>query len=175
MKLHISLAVLPLAASLALLLAPMDAAQAAPRDIQVLKSYVGEWKGRGTFAQGDAEETVVCRLNIADTAPTKVTFNGRCALAGTPPLAVRGTLAFIEASNRYEAVMSSNTSFSGDAIGRRRGDRIDFDLRERDPDTDSDLSIAVGFTLKNKRVFVDFKVTETSTGKSSTAVIPFDK
>lgn len=152
-----------------------SAAMAAPRDIEVLKSYVGDWRGRGTLDRGSDAETIVCKLGILDTAPTKVTFDGNCKLAGVPPLSIKGTLAFVTDKNRFEAVMSTNTSFSGVAIGRRRGSTIDFDLKDRDPQTGKDIGVAVGFAFKTDGVYVDLKLTEIETGRSSKVSIPFKK
>jgi hypothetical protein len=63
---------------------PVYAAQA---DIDLLKNYVGEWRGRGIaqFSDTGKDETIVCRMTITDSEPTKVTFNGRCTIAGRTP------------------------------------------------------------------------------------------
>jgi hypothetical protein len=92
---------------------------AAPADVALLKSYIGEWRGRGVVI-GASEESVVCRLSLTEGNQDKVNYNGRCALAGTN-LSVAGTIAYIDASRRYEAAMTSNATFTGIAVGQKRG------------------------------------------------------
>ena len=38
-------------------------AVAAPADVALLQSYIGDWRGRGTLV-GANSETVVCRLSL---------------------------------------------------------------------------------------------------------------
>ena len=90
-------------------------ASAAPADVALLKSYLGNWSGRGVF-QAETPETVVCKLSLTEGNSDKVNYSGRCAVAGTN-LSIKGTMAYIEASRRYEAVMTSNAKFSGTAVG----------------------------------------------------------
>ncbi|RYE56269.1 MAG: hypothetical protein EOP20_09125, partial [Hyphomicrobiales bacterium] len=78
---------------------------AGPNEVALLKSYIGEWRGRGTLV-GAATETVVCRLSLSQGNQDKINYNGRCTLAGTN-LSVAGTMAYVEASKRYEAAMTS--------------------------------------------------------------------
>ncbi len=52
-------------------------AVAGPADVELLKSYIGEWRGRGTLV-GAATETVVCRLSLSQGNQDKVNYNGRC-------------------------------------------------------------------------------------------------
>ena len=156
-----------------LALAPA-AVYAGQRDIDLLGSYVGDWRGRGTLTTAADPETVVCKLSITPAETAKVNYNGRCTLAGGS-LAIAGTMAYIGDKNRFEAVMSSNTTFTGIAVGHRRGGAIDFTLREKDPDTGADLKIEVGFDLRDGVIQVDFSITQVSTGKTSKAEIPFKK
>ena len=151
--------------------APALAAQA---DIDLLKSYVGGWKGRGTTTSGGNTETVVCKLDITDAERAKVNYNGRCTLAGGN-LSIAGTMAYVEDRKRFEAVMTSNTSFSGVAIGRRRGNGIDFQLKERDTETGRDYAIDTGLLLKSGNIEVEFSVTEVASGKKIVATVPFKK
>lgn len=166
-----SLAVVAIVASTASISAP---ALAAPADIELLKSYIGAWKGRGTTTNSGNTETVVCKLDITNAEPTKVNYNGRCTLAGGN-LSIKGTLAFVEDKRRFEAVMSSNTAFSGVAVGTRRGSGIDFRLRDQNADTGAEIVINAGMTLKSGNIEVDFSVTDTSTGNKIFAKVPFEQ
>ena len=80
---------------------------AGPAEVALLQTYIGEWRGRGTLT-GANVETVVCRLSLKQGNQDKVNYSGRCSLAGTQ-LTVAGTMAYIAASKRYEAVICSPT------------------------------------------------------------------
>src|SRR5690606_32501067 len=105
---------------------------AGPAELTLLQSYIGDWRGRGQLI-GAETETVVCRLSIKPGNSGKVNYSGRCAMAGTN-LSVNGTLAYIDAARRFEAAMTKNATFSGVAVGQKRGDGIVFNLREREKD-----------------------------------------
>lgn len=148
-------------------------AYAAQDDIDLLKSYVGEWRGRGVaqFSDTGEDETVVCRMTINDAEPTKVTFDGRCTIAGRT-LAVAGTVAYVEAANRYEAIMSSLASFQGVAIGQRRGGNIAFNLIDRNAES-GEHRIDADLSLQGDSIHMDFKIANVNTGWSTVAQIPF--
>lgn len=147
---------------------------AAPADVALLKSYIGEWRGRGTLV-GANSETVVCRLSLSEGNQDKVNYNGRCTLAGSQ-LSVAGTMAYVEASKRYEAAMSSNATFSGLAVGQKRGDNLVFNLRERDKDEEGkDLNISAQINLSPNAITVVFDVVYIESGDSIRAEVPFSK
>lgn len=149
---------------------------AAPADVALLKSYIGSWKGRGTLV-GAESESVVCRLSLSEGNSEKVNYSGRCSLAGTA-LAVNGTLAFNDAARRYEAAMSSNVTFSGLAVGKKSGDSIVFNLKERNKDeAGNDLTVTAAIVLKGsgKSIGVDFQVVFNATGQMLKASVPFTK
>jgi hypothetical protein len=149
-------------------------ARAAPADVALLKSYIGDWRGRGVLI-GAQEETVVCRLSLTPGNQDKVNYNGRCTLAGTQ-LAVAGTMAYIEASRRFEAAMSSNATFTGIAVGQKRGNNLIFNLRERDQDEEGkDLNISAQITLSADAINVIFEVVYVESGDSLRAEVPFNK
>jgi hypothetical protein len=105
----------------------------------------------------------------------KVNYSGRCSMAGTQ-VSVNGTIAFNDASKRYEAAMTTNVNFSGVAIGRRSGQSIIFDLKEKNKDEEgNDLDIASSMVLKDQKISVNFKVVFVATGESIVATIPFSK
>jgi hypothetical protein len=170
------LAPLSRAAALAFMLAGGAAAPAAaaPADVALLKSYIGEWRGRGVLI-GANTETVVCRLSLTQGNQDKVNYSGRCSLAGTQ-LSVAGTMAYVEASKRYEAAMSSNATFTGIAVGQKRGDGLVFNLRERDEDEEGkDLAISAQITLREDDIQVVFEVVYVESGDSLRAEVPFTR
>ncbi len=147
---------------------------AAPADVALLKSYIGEWRGRGTL-YGASQETVVCRLSLTQGNQDKVNYNGRCALAGTN-LSVAGTLAYVDASRRFEAAMTSNATFTGIAVGQKRGSGLIFNLRERDQDEEGkDLNISAQIHLNAEAIQVTFEVVYVESGDSLRAEVPFSR
>jgi hypothetical protein len=170
----------PLSRSIALagLLVCMGAAAtpaiAAPADVALLKSYIGEWRGRGTLT-GAETETVVCRLSLKPGNTDKVNYSGRCTLAGNN-LAINGTLAYVDASRRFEAAMTTNATFTGIAVGQKRGNGLVFNLRERDQDEEGkEISITADITLAAEAINVSFQVVYVETGESMKAQVPFSK
>ena len=164
------------AAALAGLLAAAGAvpALAAPADVALLKSYIGDWRGRGVLV-GANTETVVCRMSLSEGNQDKVNYSGRCTLAGTQ-LSVAGTMAYIEASRRFEAAMSSNATFTGIAVGQQRGNGLVFNLRERDKDEEGkDLNITAQITLQDEAIRVVFEVVYVESGDSLRAEVPFSR
>jgi hypothetical protein len=149
-------------------------ALAAPADVALLKSYIGEWRGRGILI-GASEESVVCRLTLSEGNQDKVNYNGRCALAGTN-LSVAGTLAYVEANRRFEAAMTSNATFTGIAVGQKRGSGLIFNLRERDQDEEGkDLNISAQISLNGDAIQVAFEIVYVESGDSLRAQVPFSR
>jgi hypothetical protein len=151
--------------------APASPAFAAQADIDLLKSYLGSWKGRGVLT-GAESETVVCRLSLSEGNGEKINYSGRCVLAGSN-LSIKGTIAYIDASRRYEAVMTSNASFTGVAVGRQQGGGVVFNLQERDTSDGQDMAITAGIALTDGTIKVDFRVVDTKTGRVIKANVPF--
>lgn len=153
--------------------APVLAAQA---DIDFLSSYLGDWKGRGKL-QGANTETVVCKLSLsAANNNTKINYAGRCTLAGNN-LAVNGTVAYVDAKRRYEAVMTSNAAFTGVAVGQKQGNGVVFSLRERERDAahNQTLAITAGISLLDNSILVEFLIVDEATGDTIKATVPFTK
>lgn len=164
------------AAALAGLLATAGVAPAvaAPADVALLKSYIGDWRGRGVLV-GANTETVLCRMSLTQGNQDKVNYNGRCTLAGTQ-LSVAGTMAYVEASRRFEAAMSSNATFTGVAVGQKRGNSLVFNLREREKDEKGkDLNISAQITLNGDAIKVIFEVVYVESGDSLRAEVPFSR
>jgi len=147
---------------------------AGPAEVALLKSYIGEWRGRGTLV-GASQESVVCRLTLSQGNQDKVNYNGRCTLAGSN-LSVAGTLAYVDASRRFEAAMTSNATFSGIAVGQKRGNGLVFNLKERTPDEEGqEMSIAAQIALTGEDISVAFEVVYIESGDSLTAQVPFTR
>lgn len=164
------------AAALAGLLAMAGVAPAvaAPADVALLQSYIGDWRGRGVLI-GANTETVVCRMSLTQGNQNKVNYSGRCSLAGTQ-LSVAGTMAYVEANKRFEAAMSSNATFTGVAVGQKRGNGLVFNLRERDRDEEGkELNITAQITLRNDAIDVTFEVVYVESGDSLRAEVPFSR
>ena len=160
------------------LAAPMTAAPAfaAAADVALLKSYIGNWRGRGQLI-GAESESVVCRLALTEGNADKVNYSGRCTLAGTS-LSVSGTMAYIEASRRYEAAMTSNVTFTGLAVGKKQGSNIVFNLREKNKDENGqELTVTAAIVLGKggESIQVDFGVVFNATGETLKASVPFSK
>ena len=147
---------------------------AGPAEVALIQSYIGEWRGRGVLI-GANTETVVCRMTLSQGNQDKVNYSGRCSLAGTQ-LSVAGTVAYIEASKRYEAAMTSNATFSGIAVGQKRGSGLIFNLRERDEDEEGkDLNITAQIQLQDEAISVVFEVVYVENGDSLRAEVPFTR
>ena len=161
------------AALLGVIAASVAPAFAGPAEVALLKSYEGNWRGRGTVVGSDTE-TVTCRMSLTPGNQNKVNYAGRCALAGTD-LAINGTLAYIDASQRYEGAMTSNINFSGVAIGRKEGDRIIFNLKSRGMSDNANVEVTAGIILTPGVITVKFNAVDVDTGKVLNAVVPFSK
>ena len=149
-------------------------AHAGKAEVALLESYIGAWKGRGVLV-GAETETVICRLTISPGNDDKVNYSGRCALAGQN-LSVKGTLAYVDTRRRFEAAMTSNATFTGTAIGQKRGDGVVFNLREKEKDEEgNDLTITADITLNPSRILVEFNVVFNETGDYIRAQVPFTK
>jgi hypothetical protein len=165
---------LAITASLALGAATLAPALAATSDIDLLRQYLGEWKGRGTVT-GARTETIVCRMSLTDANGDKLNYAGRCTLAGTT-LSMNGTVAWIAEKHRFEAAMTTNASFSGTAVGQKRGDTIAFDLKDREKDEQgNDMDITANMLLSGGAINVKFQVVFPATGDRLSAEVPFRK
>lgn len=150
-------------------------AQAGQAELDLLSSYVGKWSGAGVLVGGEAPESFRCRLTVAKGNMTKINYSGRCTLVNMN-LSVSGTIAFNDSTRRYEAAMSSNAGFTGIAIGRKQGDRISFDLSERQKDRGgNDVRIGSRITLVGDAIRVDFEVEFNQSGEVLTASVPFSR
>lgn len=160
-------------ASLAVV-APAAPIVAAEADVALIKGYVGGWRGRGEIIWGDSgeSETILCRMTVEDSSPTKIGVDGRCSLAGAT-LNMLGTIAYVEENRRYEAIVSSNTQFSGIAVGRRSGENLSFALRDYRGDDDALYDISAQIDLLGDDINVSMSITNKDSGDTTTADVPF--
>lgn len=143
--------------------------------VEVLESYVGDWKGSGALVGGQNPEPFRCRLGISKGNLNKINYAGRCSLIDMN-LSVSGTIAFDDKAQRYQAVMSSNAGFTGVAVGQISGDTINFDLREKQKDRGgNDVRIGSRILLQNNAITVDFEVEFNNSGQVLTASVPFSR
>ncbi len=157
------------------LLAQTPPALAGADDVALLNGYIGKWHGRGTANIDGETETVACVLDVQKAnVQTKINYKGKCALAGTPPVSIAGTMAYIEQEDRFEAVMSSSTRFSGGAIAHRSGKTISFDLKDSDQNG-KDYAIASQIGLTGNRIDVNFTVVDLAKNKTARISVPFEK
>lgn len=146
-----------------------------PAELDLLTSYIGDWRGTGALVGGQKPEPFRCRLGIAKGTQAKINYAGRCSLIDMT-LSVSGTIAFDDQSQRYQAVMSSNAGFTGVAVGRIQGKTISFDLREKQTDRGgNDVRIGSRILLQNNAITVDFEVEFNNSGQVLTAAVPFSR
>lgn len=150
-------------------------ARSGEAEVALLSSYIGQWQGAGALVGGEEPEPFRCRLTIAKGNQAKINYTGRCSLVDAN-LSISGTIAFNDAANQYEAAMSSNAGFTGLAVGRRSGETISFDLRERRQDrAGDDVRIGSRILLAGGHITVDFEVEFNDSGQILTASVPFDR
>lgn len=151
-------------------------AEAGPVELALLTAYIGEWSGAGVLKGDKAPESFRCRLTIDKGNQSKINYAGRCTLVNMN-LSVSGTIAFDDASQRYQAVMSSNVGFTGVAVGQKQGVKISFDLAEKQADrAGNDVRIGSRITLiGSSSITVDFQVEFNNSGDVLTATVPFSK
>ncbi|MFD2649120.1 hypothetical protein ACFSX5_15125 [Devosia albogilva] len=156
----------------------MTAAMALPvqaNETDRLYDFAGNWSGSGQLVGGDKPEEFRCRLMVDRGSMSKINYSGRCSLVNMN-LSVAGTIAYNAAAGQYEAVMSSNAGFTGDAVGRVRGDRIVFDLQERQADKrGNDVQIGAMIELIGQSITVHFQVEFNDSGELMTAEVPFSR
>ena len=144
-------------------------------EMDLLKTYIGTWKGSGTVS-GSQAQPVTCRMALTKGNGEKLNYNGRCSLAGAQ-VAVYGTIAWIEAKHHFEAAMTSGIGgFNGVAVGQRSGSNIVFDLQQRaDDNQGNDITVSAKVLLSGSTMGVDFHATFNKSGDKVDAKIPFTK
>jgi hypothetical protein len=122
---------------------------------------------------GARSETLVCKLTIKPGNGERVNFSGRCAVAGAT-MSVNGTMLYADASRRFEAAMTATGGYTGVAVGRRSGDNVVFNLREKGKDDEGRaVTVTAAITLNPAKITVDFDVVFNDTGERMKARVPF--
>jgi hypothetical protein len=148
---------------------------AGPTEMDLLSGYIGNWKGEGVMVGGAEPDPFRCRMQVQKGNQAKVNFAGRCTLVNFN-LSVSGTIAFNDKTRRYEAAMSSNAGFSGVAAGQVVGDRIMFDLAEKQVDKGgNDMRIGSKVSLVADTINIDFEIEFNQSGHVLTAKVPFQR
>lgn len=135
----------------ALILSIMTAAPAlaAPADIELLHGYAGSWRGAGELTGPDSGQ-VRCRLTMRPSG-AKLSFSGRCTLAGSGTRRFDGVLAYNEASGRFES-----SSSQGTFQGRKSRGGIVFSMQDSTPQGD----VTSTMSLTGGKINVDFELTD---------------
>jgi hypothetical protein len=145
-------------------------------ELALLESYIGDWRGDSALVGTDKHEPFRCRLGVSKGNLGRINYTGRCALINAT-LSISGTIAFIEDQNRFEAAMSTNAGYTGLAVGQTSGDRISFDLREKQRDRGGGL-VRIGariLLVGTDSITVDFEVEFNDSGEVMTASVPFTR
>ena len=163
-------------AALAIGLGAAAPAYAGPKEVALLANYIGEWAGSGVLQGGDSPEAFTCRLTIDKGNQAKINYAGRCTLVNMN-LSVSGTIAYDDPSRTYQAIMGSNAGFKGVAIGKVQGDKIVFDLAEKEADrAGNGVRLGARITLiGSQSITVDYQVEFNDSGRVLTATVPFAK
>ncbi|HEY8595131.1 MAG TPA: hypothetical protein VIL84_07790 [Devosiaceae bacterium] len=161
--------------AVAVLAAPgfVPAAFAGQTEMDLLSSYIGNWKGSALLTGGEEPETFNCRMTVAKGEQAKINFAGRCALVGLN-LSVSGTINYNDQLRRYEAIMTTNTAYGGQVFGHRQNGNILFDFQQRQANTQGvEMSVGSKILLSDGKITVDFQVTLNESGKTLKTSVPF--
>lgn len=148
-------------------------AQAAEEDVALIKAYVGKWIGRGSahFADQENPESIQCRMDVKDADQIRIHVDSRCSLASVV-VKVGGTLAYNQNANQYEAIVNAG-SFTGTAVGERRGKSLVFQLRDYTADNDSTFDVDASLALDEGAIALNLNLRNKDTGGVTTASVPF--
>ena len=157
-------------------LAAATPTHAGPTEMALLSNYIGEWSGSSTLVGGAKPEPFSCRLTIDKGNQSKINYAGRCTVT-TMNLSVTGTIAFDDATQTYQAIMGSNAGYRGSAVGRISGDKITFDLSEKESDRAGN-AVKLGAQIVlvgSSSISVNYHVEFNDSGTILTASVPFTK
>lgn len=160
----------------AIVLTAATAVRGGPVELALLSSYIGEWSGSSALVGGEEPEPFSCRLTINKGNQSKINYAGRCTLVSMN-LSVTGTIAFDDAAQTYQAVMSSNAGYKGIAVGRVRGETITFDLAQKETDRAGN-AVRLGakiILIGSDSIRVDYEVEFNDSGELLTAAVPFTR
>ena len=156
------------------LVAPISAS-AGQRDIEVLQSYLGDWKGTGTFGPPSELESIRCNLAVTPSAtPDRVSVNGKCAIAGGA-VSIMGTMAYLEDKNCFAAVISSGLGgLKGNAVGRRSGNNVNYTLVPDDPEIREQFTVDASLGLKGGSIVFDGSLLDKKTRDKTLVAITLE-
>lgn len=148
---------------------------AAQEDLDLLYSYIGDWRGRGTATYRDSgdRESVFCHMTLERAAAGKVSFVGNCTMAGGG-VQISGTVGYSDQNRRYEA-RATSASYTGQAIGRRTSSGIQFTMVQFSGDEGPSYEIDLGLALNDEAISVDFGVLNPEDGWGMDADVPFSR
>ena len=155
-----------------LVAAPLGVAKAAPADVALLQSYVGNYTGQGKMTDATGPETVRCRLSLQSAPGGKIIYTGRCSIAGGN-FAMTGAMVFN--GDHYEAAMSSSAGVLQTIIGQKLHGGVTFSSTQKDPTGGQDRTISSTMSLISGAIQVVFKVVDNKTGALSSGSIAFAK
>lgn len=148
----------------ALLSVPAIPVFAAQADVDLLKTYAGSWRGEGELTGPDSG-SVRCRLTFRSLGE-KLSFTGRCTVAGSGTRGFTGSIAFNESTGRYEA-----SSSDGTVVGRKSGNSITFDMSSTTVQGD----VTSTMQLSGNQIRVDFSLKDADTGEVSGSKVTFTR
>ena len=147
-------------------------ALAAPADAALLKSYVGDYTGKGVLT-GTSAQPVTCRLSLRPGDGDKVNYTGRCQVAGAS-FSLSGVMSYVAAKGRFEAAMTSSGG-SGVAIGQKRDGGVVFSSKQQMTAEGHSGTVTSTLALAGGTLRVDFSMLEDKTGKTTAGTILFIK
>jgi hypothetical protein len=129
-------------------------AAAGPLQIGILQSFVGHWTGAGLLKDGKSPASRFnCTLDVDRGNRGKVVFHGTCN-----PLSVAGGIAYSDATGRYELALTSNTDFTGIALGRADGRDLLFAIADSDVDTKGNaLTLNADMAMRAGAIGITFR------------------
>ncbi len=137
---------------------------AGAKEVALLSSYAGSWRGKGSIT-GDNPGTVVCRMNLKSGTAGKLSYNGRCSF-GQGAASFTGTMLYNETTNRYEAVTSARGE-SATAIGKPSGNGVTFTTSTSD---DQVGKVTSTIALKGDKITLSFQLTDPNGSKSASSI-----
>jgi hypothetical protein len=145
-------------------LAGVAPAFAGTKEVALLASYAGDWRGKGKIT-GDNPGTVVCRMSLKSGTAGKLSYNGRCSF-GQGAASFAGTMLYNDATKRYEAVTSTRGQ-SATSVGRPTGGGVTFTSSTTD---DQIGKVSSTIALAGDKITLSFQMTDAKGGKSASSI-----
>lgn len=139
-------------------------ALAGDREVALLASFAGSWRGKGDIA-GDNPGTVVCRMNLKAGNAGKLSYNGRCSF-GQGVASFAGTMLYNDAARRYEAVTTARGQ-SATSIGKPTANGVTFTTSSTDEQVGKVTST---IALSGDKITLSFQMTDPSGEKTASSI-----